>query len=56
MPERSTFLIPLPHERDVLVAGDFPLTDQEWDQFMAVLEAMKPGLVKSEMSGQGEVS
>jgi hypothetical protein len=42
------FLIPLPGGKDIAVTGDFPLTAQEWSYLLAVLEAMKPGLVKSE--------
>jgi hypothetical protein len=36
----------------VIVSGDFPLTVGEWDQFMAVLSAMKPVLVSDDRSDQ----
>ena len=39
------FVIPLPGGRHLLIEGDFPVSEAEWDQFIAVLDAMKPGLV-----------
>jgi hypothetical protein len=39
------FTIPLPGGRHLLIEGDFPVSEAEWDQFVAVLDAMKPGLV-----------
>ena len=32
----------------VYIEGQFPLTEQAWTQFMAMVAAMKPGLVKPE--------
>jgi hypothetical protein len=29
----------------IIVEGEFPITERDWDQFLAVLTAMKPGLV-----------
>jgi len=42
---RRSFPIPLISGGTVAVEGDFPLTERDWMQFMAVLNAMKPGLV-----------
>jgi hypothetical protein len=39
------FVIPLPGGRHLLIEGDFPVSEAQWDQFIAVLDAMKPGLV-----------
>ena len=43
----SQYVIPLPGPgmRQVAFAGDFPLTEAEWEHVASVLEAMKPGLV-----------
>ncbi len=32
----------------VTLSAEFPLTEQQWEQLMSVLEAMKPGLVAYE--------
>jgi hypothetical protein len=42
---RASYRIPLISGGTVAVEGDFPLTEHDWAQFMAVLTAMKPGLV-----------
>jgi hypothetical protein len=34
----------------IYVEGKFPITEQDWGQFMAVLTAMKPGLVADEQT------
>lgn len=39
------FDIPLPGGSSVVIVGNFPLNEQEWNQFLAVLAVMKPGLV-----------
>jgi hypothetical protein len=40
-----SFPIPLVGGGVVVVEGEFPLTERDWSQFIAVLNAMKPGLV-----------
>lgn len=40
----ATYALPVAPNVNVTVEGRFPLTDSEWDQFMAVLQAMKPAL------------
>jgi uncharacterized protein (DUF1778 family) len=30
----------------VTIRGQFPLSEEQWDHLMAVLDAMKPGLVE----------
>lgn len=40
-----SYPIPLIGGGVVVVEGAFPITEQDWTQFMAVLAAMKPGLV-----------
>jgi hypothetical protein len=42
----SRFPIPIFNGGTVVVEGDFPLSEEDWNQFMAVLSAMKPALVK----------
>lgn len=37
--------IPLPGGKQVVLEGEFPITEATWKQFMAVLDAFKPGLV-----------
>jgi hypothetical protein len=32
--------------KQITVTGRWPITQAQWDHLMAVLEAMKPGLVK----------
>jgi hypothetical protein len=41
----STYTIPLMGGASVVVEGEFPITERDWAQLMAVLGAMKPGLV-----------
>lgn len=42
----ENYLIPLPGgERIVTISGPFPLSESEWNHFVVVLDAMKPGLV-----------
>jgi len=45
---RRAFPIPLVGGGTVVVDGEFPLSEHDWAQFMAVLGAMKPGLVASD--------
>jgi hypothetical protein len=45
---QRAFPIPLVSGGTVTVEGDFPVSEQDWIQFMAVLAAMKPGLVASD--------
>lgn len=40
---RSAINIPLPNGEFVVVEGKLPLSEQEWEYFLAVLEVMKPG-------------
>lgn len=41
----TRYPIPIPGGREITIEGPFPLTVTEWAYFMAVLEAMEPGLV-----------
>lgn len=43
----TTYTIPVAVNLDVVIGGRFPLSELEWDRFMAVLNAMKPGLVEA---------
>jgi hypothetical protein len=44
----SAYQIPLPDSQaDIHVEGPFPLSETDWDYFMALLEAMKPGLTEN---------
>jgi hypothetical protein len=40
-----TYAVPVAAGTDVTIEGNFPLSEAEWTQFLAVLAAMKPGLV-----------
>ncbi len=42
----SEYAIPLPGGRIVTFAGNFPLTNEEWDHAMSVLAVMRAGLVR----------
>lgn len=42
------YLIPLSPDTQVALTGRFPLSEQQWSRFFAVLEAMRPGLVEDD--------
>lgn len=44
----ATYTIPITDGRSIVVEGEFPVTEKDWGLFMAVLTAMKPGLVRGE--------
>lgn len=44
-----TIPVPLAGAEPVTIEGKFPITEAAWGQLMAVLTAMKPGLVKDEV-------
>jgi hypothetical protein len=44
----KSYAIPLIDMGVLTVAGDFPITQRDWNQFKAVLEAMRPGLVRDD--------
>lgn len=46
--DASVLTIPLVGGASVVVEGAFPIAERDWDQFMAVLNAMKPGLIAPE--------
>ena len=41
----TRFPIPVFHGKTVVIEGEFPLSDEDWNQFMTVLGVMKPALV-----------
>ena len=41
-----TIPVPIIGGKPVTVEGEFPISEAAWTQFMAVLNAMKPGLVR----------
>jgi len=51
-PAPTVFQIPLIGGKAVRVQGDFPLSETAWAQLLAVLEAMKPGLVEPQPEPQ----
>lgn len=53
-PNANVLTIPLMGGRNIIVEGEFPITEQDWTQFTAVLNAMKPGLVGEPASGDDE--
>lgn len=42
------FAIPLPGDKYVTITGPFPLNELGWNQLIAVLQVMKPGLISGE--------
>jgi hypothetical protein len=40
-----TYAVPVAPGLDVAIEGPFPLSEEQWKQFIVVLEALKPGLV-----------
>jgi len=44
-PGVTPYAIPIFNGRSVVVEGHFPLSEEDWKQFMTVLSAMKPALV-----------
>jgi hypothetical protein len=51
----AVYTIPLAGRAPLTVEGEFPITEQDWTQFMAVLNAMKPGLVSNERQPDGHL-
>lgn len=52
--EAPTYVVPVAAGSDVVIEGRFPLSETEWEQFMTVLNAMKPALVAaSEPTDEG---
>jgi hypothetical protein len=49
-----TIPVPIAGGPPVMIEGEFPITEASWDQFMAVLNAMKPGLVSRESADPQE--
>jgi hypothetical protein len=47
-PQQRAVQLPVPGTSWVTVQGAFPLSAEAWDQMMALLEAMKPGLTTPE--------
>lgn len=47
----QTYTVPVGVGENVIVQGEFPITEAKWAQFIAVLSAMKPALVALEPSG-----
>jgi len=44
----SRHAIPLVGGKQVILEGEFPLSEAAWQGFLAVLQAFKPGLVEAE--------
>jgi hypothetical protein len=44
--ERHKLRIPIRPHLDAVLFLSLPMTDDDWEQFTAVLAAMKPGIVK----------
>lgn len=43
-----SYPVPVALGEDVVIEGQFPITEEKWAQFLTVLEAMKPALVTRE--------
>lgn len=50
---RQQLRIPIRPHIDAVLYVPYPMTAADWDQFMTVLEAMKPGLVPDPPRTQG---
>ena len=50
----ATYIIPIAGGRSILVEGQFPVTNRTGQLFLAVLNAMKPGLVGEPREDEGE--
>jgi hypothetical protein len=48
---RQQLRIPIRPHVDAVLYVPFPMAESDWDQFMAVLAAMKPGLVPEPPEG-----
>jgi hypothetical protein len=48
--DRTQVQIPYSHDRWATLHAAFPVTEREWDAMIAMLRAMKPGLVRDESS------
>ena len=44
---RDPIVIPLVGNQEIIINGTIPLTEDAWAGFLAVLYAMKPGLVRA---------
>lgn len=55
-PSGDALAIPVPiiGGEAIIVEGHFPVTEAAWSQFLAVLNAMKPGLVQAEPAGDDD--
>jgi len=42
----QTYAVPVAEEHNIVLEGQFPLSEAEWEQFIGVLTAMKPALVE----------
>ena len=49
-----TIPIPIVGSKQVTIEGEFPISEAAWTQFLAVLNAMKPGLVRDPEPGNAE--
>ena len=49
-----TIPVPIVGGKSVTIEGEFPISEAAWGQFLAVLNAMKPGLVQATDSGDRE--
>ena len=52
----TTYTVPLTTGSAIVVQGRFPLSERDWQQFLAVLTAMKPGLVIDQNVDAGQES
>jgi hypothetical protein len=48
---RQKLLIPIRPDEDAVLYVTLPMSDEDWDQLMAVLGAMKPGIVRGVTMG-----
>jgi len=49
-----TIPVPIVGGKSVTIEGEFPISEAAWAQFLAVLNAMKPGLVQDPEAGNTE--
>ncbi len=51
----KSYAVPLVDNGSITVEGQFPISERDWEQFIAVLTAMKPGLVSAISDGSANV-
>jgi hypothetical protein len=49
----KSLIVPVANEHYVTIIANWPLTTQEWEHLLRILEVMKPGIVSDEQTSNG---